>query len=1760
MSIADGSEQVVDLPPLSPYADLDEIRLHLIRMQQWLRAREPIAAGSVLTKFVTNGALVARGLLEFSGETEGGGNAGFSPDGGLTAAAGIAGADAPIVVITSTGQIFVDPADGGSITPASVTLTATTANVPGPTYEWLVDGVVDGASITNTYTLNSFAPGPAKIIRVNVTGSNAVTVFDLMSIYSLQEGASAIAAGLDNENQTVQCDSGGTPVAGSFPVTSTMVVARGSVFLAAPDVTFSVVESTGIESAGTTVGASANVSITSAGAITIGQITSGYAEAIFRATVGAFTIDKKLTLNKSINGADGSTAQTLVLTSTGFAFVFADANATAPTAPSQIDFTAALQNVTGAASWAAMAYDAAGTSLGAVALTDTSAALDLDFSSATLDPRIAFARSSTATYFDAAGVMQTAAVNAPRIDHDPSTHAVLGLLIEEQRTNLLTYSGDLRTGANWQSGATLANFFAASLDSGMAGPDGTMGVAKFVTGASTSQGLFLRKGSLTLTAGTYSAATYIYVPTQTGVTSWTLRNDYADAEFVTAGAQTVFDRWVRVSTVVTLAATRSFVDYNILRNGVVPTNGDGFTFYAACPQLEVGAFPTSYIPTTTAAVTRSADSAVLTGANFSSWYNQTEGTFAVEAIRPTNIPSGAYPRIIYVGDGGNANRYNIHATDISGVDRLYVSGLVGGASQWDIASGSAAFNLTPGAVARFALGYAANDVAAAINGTLGTVDTSASLPTVDRLEIGGDSTTCWNGTIRRITYYNTRKPNADLQALSSGSGISNVRTLTGDNFVARANTRTVKVTATLGALSDTMTVYRGDNGASAIQSRLTNEVHAVPTAADGTGAVYTGSGTTIEVYEGTTELNYDPAWTSANGGWKVTAAVTTGTIAVGAISESGSKAVVADHAGLATDVATITYTVTGKSATGASFSLPIVQTITRSKQGVSGAPVYVEYSIDGSTLWHSTFAAGDLFARWKVGVAGAWSEVFRIVGETGSGGDYVEFIFKRSAAQPATPTGDTPAGWFDAPPAADGNPLWSSKGTKSAAGVLQGAWSTPVQIEGEPGADGVDAQTLTLSATGFAFIGADAAATAVTGPDLSFTANLQNVSGTATFVATAYNAAGTSLGTIAMGGSGNTRTLTPAQFTNSGAWATWRVGVTATLGALSDTMTVYRGNDGTDTVQVVLSNEAHTLATTAAGVVTYTGSGTLVRVFEGTTELQAVVASPGNGQWTVTSAPTNIGVGGGAITGLYITVGDHYGMTADQAKIDYTITGKTLSGAAFEHLVTQSFAKSKAGNNGKGITVKSDGGAVFMSNAAGTGYTPASIILSRDLHNVSDPSAAGTVWSLVAGTCTQGLTVINSSTGAFASLQAGELTTDSVTFRCTVTDSVTGETFTDDITIWKSRDPISGYLTNDSISLPAAAGGGAVSSYTGATGTFKITNASGDITVSGGNPSFAYVSSTGFSTAPSASINSSGIYTISSGIDPSTAVQVATVTYRATYVDPLGGVTKTIDRTFTLTKAPVGTTGDTGSPGAQGANARRSYALFTISAFTAVTWDAGTTLTVAGDALPGASTVSNPNAATTWTSATQTPAAGQAMYQADGVYNPATGQTVWNEPYLSNFRVGSLSALSADLGTITAGTITGALVRTAASGARIVLNESTSNTIRGYTSTGLLTFEADADNGRTRITGNSAIFGALFVTQQSSAAAVEGSGNSGPGVWGYSTSGPGGRFSSLRIDQTPSTGAATATFAAANKPGAATTNSWITINLNGTTHYVPVWT
>jgi len=132
---------------------------------------------------------------------------------------------------------------------------------------------------------------------------------------------------------------------------------------------------------------------------------------------------------------------------------------------------------------------------------------------------------------------------------------------------------------------------------------------------------------------------------------------------------------------------------------------------------------------------------------------------------------------------------------------------------------------------------------------------------------------------------------------------------------------------------------------------------------------------------------------------------------------------------------------------------------------------------------------------------------------------------------------------------------------------------------------------------------------------------------------------------------------------------------------------------------------------------------------------------------------------------------------------------------------------------------------------------------------------------------------------------------------------------------------------------------------------------------------------------------------------------------RVTLVDSATVTTSTIN----WTTAGIVASGYAGSTGITGASSRICYAKSTTNPLSSTP----TTVTTAGSAtFPP---VNSWGGSETWVATPMALVAGEFMYQSDGVYDPSTTNTVWNAPYLSTLKVGSLSAISANLGTITAG-------------------------------------------------------------------------------------------------------------------------------------------
>lgn len=407
--------------------------------------------------------------------------------------------------------------------------------------------------------------------------------------------------------------------------------------------------------------------------------------------------------------------------------------------------------------------------------------LNLDFAnSGKLDPRITFTRASVATYYDKLGVLRTASNNEPRFDYDPVTLEAKGLLIEESRQNLLTYSEQLDNAA-WAKGNTTVSTNAVTA------PDGATTADKLLEFASTAQHTVSNFVIATATAGTaYTATCFIKAAernyaffgitgTAVGVPALVSVNLLTGAVATVNGSPTSFSStnagngWWRVAVSVTTAVTGDVIfDLRISADGIWANRsyaGNATSgIYVWGAQLEAGSFPTSYIPTTATAVTRQIDNAVMTGTNFSSWYNQSEGTFDCISSGFTSSSTGNARAVFGVSDGTSSNRIWSILSNVSGSNSSYFEINAAGVQQTNLGTGAPYTN----SQRNIAFSYKADDVLFCRDSGTVQTDNTATIPSVNQLGIGSVySSFPMNGWIRTLTYYPKRLPqNYQLQILT----------------------------------------------------------------------------------------------------------------------------------------------------------------------------------------------------------------------------------------------------------------------------------------------------------------------------------------------------------------------------------------------------------------------------------------------------------------------------------------------------------------------------------------------------------------------------------------------------------------------------------------------------------------------------------------------------------------------------------------------------------------------------------------------------------------------------------------------------------------------------------------------------------------------------------------------------------------------------------------------------------------------------------
>lgn len=387
-----------------------------------------------------------------------------------------------------------------------------------------------------------------------------------------------------------------------------------------------------------------------------------------------------------------------------------------------------------------------------------------------LDLRVTFARNSIGTRFNSAGILEFVGNNQPRFDYDPITFAPKGLLIEEERTNLLTYSEQFNDAA-W----TKAN--ASVTANNTIAPDGTTTADRLVEDTLNTGHSLAQNGTYAATTA-YSASVFLkqsgrswaYIQLATvpfGVTTrawFDLANGQIGTQTnCTASITSVGNGWYRcaitATTTVGGVSSPAIAVHTALSDNNTSYLGDGTSgIFIWGAQLEAGSFATSYIPTVASQVTRAADAASVN--TLSPWYNATEGTLYAQG-EVAQVVLARRTLATIARSTSSAQDYSISIS--RSADSRREVGIANSTSQHNYAPPGTSTS-TKGAIA-----YKENDSQGAFDGVTPATDTTVALPTLlTTLYIGNSdgSNSNLNGWIKHIVYYSVRLPGVQLQELT----------------------------------------------------------------------------------------------------------------------------------------------------------------------------------------------------------------------------------------------------------------------------------------------------------------------------------------------------------------------------------------------------------------------------------------------------------------------------------------------------------------------------------------------------------------------------------------------------------------------------------------------------------------------------------------------------------------------------------------------------------------------------------------------------------------------------------------------------------------------------------------------------------------------------------------------------------------------------------------------------------------------------------
>lgn len=374
-----------------------------------------------------------------------------------------------------------------------------------------------------------------------------------------------------------------------------------------------------------------------------------------------------------------------------------------------------------------------------------------------------FARSSVGTYYDSSGNLQTAATDVPRFDYDPVSHAARGLLIEESRTNYVPRSEEIDN-ASWSKSGGVTGLVANTATS----PSGTMTAEVISTtgsaGAYILSPAFAFSAGQTLTksiyakAGTSSRIIFEhYDPGNAAVTFDLATQTVTPSAGVTGSIQAVGNGWYRLVATKTFTNSSATASWRVTYIDTYGTAPAGRTIYLWGAQIEIGAFPTSYIPTAATSVTRSPDNFLMPKGT---WFNTTAGAWLADFDGGRESSQGYYGRVISYEGSKAALATSLAATSVTTWDGILSMTQASGTDYYTTA-GKAGVSYNEITLTRSLSG---RGVAPLTGSYTGTYDSTSGTFAFGRNVVTPSN--MLNGHIKMIKYYPARPSDAQLQLLT----------------------------------------------------------------------------------------------------------------------------------------------------------------------------------------------------------------------------------------------------------------------------------------------------------------------------------------------------------------------------------------------------------------------------------------------------------------------------------------------------------------------------------------------------------------------------------------------------------------------------------------------------------------------------------------------------------------------------------------------------------------------------------------------------------------------------------------------------------------------------------------------------------------------------------------------------------------------------------------------------------------------------------